>query len=405
MKKNLKTVVFGMLTCAALSAVSCKKENQLAEPLSSADLNKASGLGDLAILEFDGMKFAQNIENYMQGKVSGYGYAIYHEGMPYYIGNGGGGYSRKPQDAPATLHGAQVRQGIASSTKFVTALATISMLEQCGIGLNEKLYHYLPSNWKPTAEFKQLDFERLLSHSCGLINLGGDYAGLKRTVEDGVDMVRFNAKTRLYNNVNFTLAAFILPYVYAKKKSPLDYLALKSLEGNPTALYNGLGQRFIGIARVNVFKKAGLLHYGVMDWTTWNNNGPIHPSTGTLGYTTVSGAEKGTQKGDSRPNGGAGGLYISASEFAKIQLAASEGKIVSTAGYKAMRDRLLGFDGFRIGAHGRYTFKNGGANNHETMIFDFGKTQVAVFANSGTSEIGNDPMILVNAYDKAWVPK
>jgi hypothetical protein len=37
------------------------------------------------------------------------------------------------------------------------------------------------------------------------------------------------------------------------------------------------------------------------------------------------------------------------------------------------------------------------------MIFDFGKTQVAVFATSGTSEIGNKTSVLVNAYESAWI--
>lgn len=406
MKKNLRTVLSGLLACAALSVASCEKENQLAEKLSSAELGKTSGLGLENNLRFDPVKFAQGIENYMEGKVSGYGYAIYHEGLPYYIANGGGGYARKPHDAPAKLHGAYVRQGIASSTKFITALTTVALLEKCNVSLKEKLYHYLPSGWKPSAEFKELDFERLIGQRTGLISYGsGSYGNLRRTVEDGVNKAQFESGDWFYNNVNFDIAAIVLPYVYAKKKSPADYNALKALESNPTELYKGLCQRYIGIVRVNVFKPAGHIHYGVMDWRPWDNNGPINPLTGTLGYTTISGTEKGTPKGDNRLNPGPGGLYISAAEFAQIQSAAARGKIVSAAGYKAMRDKLLGFDGFRNGKHGRYTFKNGGANNHETMIFDFGITQVAVFANIRISDIGNDPMILVNAYDNAWVTK
>jgi hypothetical protein len=67
-----------------------------------------------------------------------------------------------------------------------------------------------------------------------------------------------------------------------------------------------------------------------------------------------------------------------------------------------MKDKLLGFDAVVNGKRGKYYWKNGGANHRETMIFDFGKTQVAVFANSSTSEIGNKSSILVNAYETAW---
>jgi len=147
------------------------------------------------------------------------------------------------------------------------------------------------------------------------------------------------------------------------------------------------------------------MYWNVATFCPWNNNGIINPESGSKGYTTANGNEPGTTNGDSRRNGGAGGLYISTAEFGRIQNSAAQGLIVSSAGYQVMKSKLLGFDAVVSGKYGKYYWKNGGANNRETMIFDFGKTQVAVFATSGTSEIGNKSSILVGAYESAWIVK
>lgn len=396
--------MFGLVAGTILFATSCKKENVQPDPQVSLE-NAKSAIGDLAILQFDVDKFAGNIEAYMDGKVAGYGYTIFHEGNIYYRGNGGGGWLRRPVDAPSVLHSAQQRQDIASSTKFVTALATIALLEKYDMSLGEAVYKYLPTNWKPSESFKELTFERLLSHRTGLIKYGGDWEELKKTVEGPMKEDEFENKTRVYNNVNFALLAVMLPYVAAKKEFPSDYNVLKSLENKPDQLYDALGSRYVGIVRVNVFKPAGMTQWSVATFAPWNNNGPISPESASKGYATANGSEAGFNNGDYRRNGGAGGLYISTTEFGQIQRRAAQGLIVSAGGYQKMKDALLGFDAVVNGKFGKYYWKNGGANYRETMIFDFGKTQVAVFANSNTSEIGNKPSILVGAYESAWVAK
>jgi CubicO group peptidase (beta-lactamase class C family) len=399
---NLRTAVLCIMTGAATLSTSCSKK--LDSPLLS-DKQKVAGIDDFGMLVLDPVLFANNIEAYMNGKVAGYGYTIYHNGVAYFAGHGGGGWARKAVDAPATRHGAYIRQGTASCTKFISALATVALLEKCEVDLEEKIYTYLPTNWKPTAEFKELDFAHLLSHRTGLIKYGGTWADLKKTVEGGVQIDEFKNEIRDYDNINYAMLPVILPYMLAKRKFPLDYNMLKSLEGNPDAIYKAVAQRFITQVRVNVFKKANLAQWDIIDYCAWNENGPMPASLGTLGYPTANGVEKGSEKDDNRWNGGAGGLYISAADYAKVQSSAALGVIVGDANYQRMRNELLGFDGVVTGAHGKYTWKNGGANNHETMIFDFGNTQLAVFANSPNSEIANKPSILATAFDKAWVIK
>jgi CubicO group peptidase (beta-lactamase class C family) len=401
MKKNiLQTAILSVVTGAAVILSGCSKNNMLEQ--SARDSRSANSIGDLATVAFSVDKFAQNIENYMNGKVSGYGYTIFHEGAIYYRGDGGGGWARRPVDAPAVEHGAQQRQDIASSTKFITALATIALLDKYHMSLSEPVYKYLPSNWVPSETFKELTFERLLAHRTGLIKYGGEWNELKATVEGPMNLIEFYNNTRTYNNVNFALMAVILPYVAAKKEFINDYNYLKLIENNTEMIYDAIGARYTGIARTYVFKPAGLTYWSSVSFRPWNNYGPIDPETASKGYATANGSEKGTTNGIHSRNGGAGGLYISTAEFGKVQTAAANGKIVSATRYQYMKDKLLGLDGVVNGARGKYYWKNGGANNRETMIFDFGKTQVAVFANSSTSEIGNKPSILVNAYETAW---
>ncbi|SIO01608.1 serine hydrolase [Chitinophaga niabensis] len=391
-----------LLAIVAVAALSCKKEDiKVKADNKLADLP----LGGNPVPELDVTQFAKNIENYLNTRVSGYGYTISHNGTIFYLDNGGGGWARKQSDPPAKAHGATVRQGTASVTKYITALTTVATLEKYNISLDEKLYKYLPTNWKPSGLFKMLSFKNLLAHETGLINYGREFSDLKLTVEGPVQIGELIDSTRDYDNINYDLAAIIIPYVSAKHGFPADYQVLKGLEKNPNELYKQLASRFIGQARVYVFKPAGINQWQVMDWYTWDNNGIIDASQGTLGYTTVYGNEKGSEKGDSRPNGGAGGLYCSAFEMAKIQLAAAQGKIVSAANYKRMREQRLGFDGIYPGKHGKYYWKNGGANRHETIVADFGPTQVAVFTNSRTSDIGNGLDVLGKAYDDAWEVK
>lgn len=391
-----------LLAIVAVIAFSCKKEDIKVQ----AD-RKIAGTGEFSNTPpktFDPLLMAEKIETYMNGKVAGYGYTIMHEGKPYFLNQGGGGWARHRIDAPnAFRHSYQSRQGIANAAKFVTALATISLLEKYGLSLDEKIYPYLPTNWKPSYEFKQLSFRRLLAHRTGLINYGKNIADYKKTVENGVDMFIYEGGCRIYNDVNYGLAVILLPYLRAKKSnSNTDYTTLISLQNQPLELEEQLIYRFLGTVGITVFQPTGFAYWNKINYTPWGNNGMITAYEASAGYSTVDGSEPGIPKWDERKVAAARGLYISAWEFTQIQSAAAQFKIVSKAGYDAMRAQLLGFDGAVVGAHGKYTWKKGSGDKLESMIYDFGKTQVAVFANSIHSDISDDPSILADAFDESW---
>ncbi|SIO01584.1 serine hydrolase family protein [Chitinophaga niabensis] len=394
-----------LLVFVAVAALSCKKED-----IKVQAEGKIAGIGELAggpQAEFNPMLFARKIGEFMNGKTAGYGYTVMHEGKAYYVGNGGGGCSRCPIDFTNVPYGAQTRMGTTNATQFVTVLATIAALEKYGLKLDEKLYHYLPSNWKPTEAFKQLDFFRLLTGATGFWYYGNDHGmefdDLKKTVENGLQMEEFQTGYRDPNvKINYNLAVILLPYLNAKKGFPAELMLLKSLENNPYELYKHLGSRFIEQVRTNVFKKADLLYWNITDYRVWSNYGPMVSSLGTLGYPSPDPKVHGTSAPDYRKNGGAGGLYISPYEFGQIQSAAARSKIISKEHYRIVKEELMGYSGFVNGEHGRYVWKNDVIDKkHEIMFFDFGNTQVVVFANSNTSKIANG-MKLADLYDESW---
>jgi hypothetical protein len=401
--KNLKKL--SVITTLALGFLfintSCQKEEIFEEIAPTTNKTAASHAKSNAEPVFDATQFGKLIENYLDGKVAGYGYNVIHDGQ--LAAFGGKGWSRKWYETNPTKHNFNQAQGIASSTKFVTALATIAILEKYGLTLDSYVFPYLPVTWQPSDAFRKVTFRHLLAHKAGLIDNGGTWAGYEKTVEGPLNVVDFEAGKRVYDNLNYSLVAIILPYVEFKKNKTFTFDQMKALEySNTWYSASSLGLYFRNIVRKYVFKPANLMHWSIVDWTCWNSNGVIPAEQGTKGYQTPYGNETGNLKADTRLNGGSGGLYISTFDFGKIQMAAKKGQLILPANYLRMQNELLGFDGAVNGKFGKYYWKNGASNNHETIIFDTGRTQIAIFANSQASDIGGDRAIVRDAYDAAW---
>lgn len=396
------TFTASMVAITMMFSTACQREKVL-EPLSADSNISPNNNAKIAAPIFNATQFGASIDNYLNGKVAGYGYNVIHDSQ--LVAAGGGGWARKWYETNPTKHSYQVRQGIASSTKFITALTTIAVLEKYNISLDAAVYPYLPVSWKASEGFKKVTFKRILQHSAGLINYGSSWANMKQTVEGPINEANFTNKTISYTNLNYSLMAVILASLDIRKSGNMSLLTLETQEKSG-AWYtaNAFGAYYRGLARVHVFKKAGLLHWSVVDYTTWNNDGVIPAENGTKGYASVWGTEAGQLKGDSRLNGGSGGLYISTNEFGYVQSAAVEGKIISLKNYQRMKNEWLGFDGVLNGKYGKYSWKNGASNNHETLIIDMGRIQVAIFCNSQASDIGSSTgrAAMRDAYDAAW---
>jgi CubicO group peptidase (beta-lactamase class C family) len=405
MKTNFfKIVITGAVCGVMLFATACQEKEEFLNEAPGPEATRSAKLG--IPTKFDHVKFAQLIEDYLEPQVAGFGYALYNDGVEYYGTNGGDGAARKHIDSPYQAHSANVRQETMQVTQFVTAVAVIRALEQYNVPLTAKAYAYLPKDWKPSAKFKELSFERLLSHRTGLINYNGGLATLRQTVEGPVQETEFSQLIRDDDNVNYDLLALMLPYVQAIKLSQqgnTSMLIKLNSQSNESELFKTTAMYFREFVRFNVFIPAGLSNPYAIAWRAWDSNGDISADKGTKGYPAKTGDVPGLSKLDNNVNPGATGLYLSAAQFAKMQSAVAQFKIISLASIQVMKQQLFGFDGKLTGTKGNYYWKKGDGNNCETMIFDFGKVQVAVFANSRQSEISS-PQVLAQFYEQCWIP-
>lgn len=396
-----KTITAIAITAALFT--SCKKEliNTPADTL-TAEESKASSarIGDLAAYTLDVDKFATGIENALSGKLSGYGYAIFNNGAVYYKGDGGAGWNRRPVDAPQRPHGAQQRQGLASSTKYAVAVLVARILEKNGKTMDEKIYKYLPSNWTPDVNFKTVTFGELLAHKAGLIKYGNQYADIRKTVEDGINNIQHTTQTRVYDNINYFLPHYLVPYMIGKLENPTLLSQLKLLENSPEALNNLIATTFRNYLRSYVFKPAGLQYWDRVDFAPWDNNGAVANEAGCRYYTTLNSSEQGSLPRSMLLESGPGGLYISPVEYGRMISATASGKIISASLYAQMKTELIGFDWAINGARGTYYAKNGKARAQE-MLIDFGKTQVIIIANCDFGGLSSNPGWITNAYDNA----
>ncbi len=405
MKTNLfKIVSTGMVFCIMLISSACRNEEEFLNNAPEPEAVRSAKLG--IPTKFDQVKFAELIEEYLEPQVAGFGYALYNDGVEYYRTNGGDGWARKPFDVPLQGHSAIVRQETMQVTQYVSALAVIRVLEKYGVPMSAKVHEYMPAHWNPSSKFKQLSFERLLAHKTGLINYNNGLLSLRKTVEGPVQETEFSQLIRDDDHVNYDLLALALPYVIAKKLSQQGNPAmLNDLNNRETdwELFKITAMHFREFVRFNVFIPAGLSDPSLIAWKAWDSSGDLDASKSTKGYPSPTGDQPGIPKADNTMSPGATGLYISASQFAKIQSAVAQFKIVSLNGTMAMKQGLLGYDGKLNGSKGSYYWKKGDGNNCETMIFNFGKVQLAVFTNSPQSEISK-PQVLANFFEDSWVP-
>ncbi|WP_031527402.1 hypothetical protein [Dyadobacter crusticola] len=396
-----KAITFGFVLMSGVLSTSCREDELLSEQPTTEKMADSTRAAKFAVpTTLDHVEFARKIEDYMEPLVAGFGYTIYNDGVEYYGTNGGDGWARKKVDSPLLFHGAIIEQEISKVTQYVTAVAVIRALEKHGLSLGSVVWPYLPKYWKPSAQFKTLTFERLLAHRTGLINYN-EIGKLSLTVSGKVNEAIYSSKSMQNNDVNYLLLGIILPYIEAKKlaqQGNSSKLAKLDQMDNNFVEY---GAQFRAFVRTNVFAAAKLSNANVIDWQVWNENGVVSPSLGTKGYPTKNGDEPGTTKAVRITNCGVTGLYMSADQFAKLQSAVAQFRIISFDNINKMKSNLLGFDGSVAGNKGKYYWKKGEEGNCEAMIVDFGKVQVAVFATSTHSEITN-PAVLAKLYEASF---
>lgn len=385
-----------LIALCLLVSISCQKENLQSEFNEELPLEQR----DIALYTLNVKKFATNIENALSGNTPGFAYCIYYNNQVYYNGIGGKGFARRPLDIPSRLHGAQQRQALASTTKFSTAILVAKILEKNGKTLEEKIYKYLPSDWTPHPNFKLISFRQLLAHKSGLIPWGNKYDEMKKMVEEGINLPEYNSQIVDYENINYFMCHYLVPYMVGRLEDPYLLFFLEDNEDDHNFLNYWIAYYYRYFLRLYVFKPAGLQYWDKVDFRAWDNNGPIDNSKGTKFYKTFSLTEQGSDVINRVLESGPGGLYISAAEYAKTINATARGKIISPALYSLMKRELCGFDRALSGKFGPYYYKDGWGRGSE-LLFDFGPAQVQIVNNCECFRLDQIPGTIVTAYDDA----
>lgn len=403
----------------------CQKAEEI-QPFSSPDQSAArlESIGDLSAGGFDVETFANKIEARLVGKVPGFGYRIIVNGVPYTKRPGGGGKARFALDAPERAYDATAKQEIGSCSKFITALLVTQVLEKNGKTLEEKVWTYCPTYFKPSADFKKLTFRDLLAHTSGVlnysINSNGELADLQDSMEKGIwepgeNLASFAANDGSntapygsydYANINYGLCRMLVPYVYANFESPVTMTTFKSKENDYQALQTAISETFRRLMRERVFLPAGLEGWYLVDLVPWG--GPA--SSFTKYYPTPNPGQPGADDTGSVLTCGAGGLNLSPNELAMVVAAARAGKIVKPsllAQFKTGdgKGNQMGFDDAVTGKYGKYYWKNGSDGKSNAILFDFdgptANVQLALTTNMGGTEVTNAG-VWAGLFDQSW---
>ena len=124
-----------------------------------------------------------------------------------------GGWAKRPVDGGVKMT-TNTRSFIASSTKPITAIATLQLLEANNLTLAHKIAPWLPANWQKGPGINQLTFRDLLQHRTGFnqifknlsqsqkANWGNDWDGLKWIVKNGA----IPGSSASYKNANYAFS-------------------------------------------------------------------------------------------------------------------------------------------------------------------------------------------------------
>jgi D-alanyl-D-alanine carboxypeptidase len=347
-------------------------------------------------VEADLNKFANNLKSRLDGKTTGYSYAIYEYDT--LKKSGAGGYAVLASVAQSPDR----RMTTMSMSKTVTAAAVMKAMEKMNENENHRRYNrdisihsriapFLPSDWTLGPHVSEMTFKDLLTHTSGLretANDPGSYAGLRETIANGASDANFHKYS--YVNSNFCLFRVIIPYMLNGRTGIEN---LSNIEARTSGLY-------ISFVKQQVLGAVGLSGVGVApsgpqeEIRYYNFHFPQH-------YVVDDPYDFASR------HVGAGFWFMSAREFGKFIAGLRSGKIVSAASFKLMTENNLGMYG-ENSIHGRYWNHNGGFGKHngtggaaDWMIFPNGITAVILFNSLGGLEDASQEVVK-KAFNSAW---
>ena len=286
---------------------------------------------------------------------------------------GAGGKKRTFMDPPEEDFTIYSRFNLASVTKVIVGLAVVQLLEKKKLGIEDKIYPYLPPYWSIPNSIKALSFRQILTHKSGIrdSDFSFDHAGVKKVIERGVNL---SDTGFLYQNYNFAVCRLLIAY--------LDVYS----DAGVTDTAKAVSDRFVNYLQKNIFDPIGISNITFK---------PIG-SDPTLFYPFPPDSAHGTDYGDWSLRGGPAGLLLSVHELADFLTHLRLGKaLLSDSMRTIMYDNDLGWDVGNWNMFGdRFHGKGGffpGTAQLSSQIIDFQNgLQISYVVNCNRSFYVND---------------
>jgi CubicO group peptidase (beta-lactamase class C family) len=238
------------------------------------------------------------------------------------------------------------RMHLASVSKFLTAVGTVNLLDDKGIGYDTPIINYLPGYWSKGANINKITFRHLLTHKSGFSTGGSatDFATMKSKVAAGVPGVG----SYDYENMNFGLCRILIAIINgAVAKSAMyspSYLNDAFWDLNTINAYKSYMQ-------AKVFTPSGVANAAFE---------PLLATPDALAYPFPFGSTKGWNSGDLKTVAGGAGWRLSIKELLNVMHhVRRKNTIVTAAKAQYMLDNYFGIDQKIATVNGNLYNKNG----------------------------------------------
>ncbi len=265
--------------------------------------------------------FAEKIKNYISNQVAGYVLIVGQ--LPPITG----GYARSQADPPITEMSADLVTNIASVSKTLTTIGVLQSLANHGLTINDRISPFLYPDWIQGPNINTITFGELLTHMSGFregCNGRPTYAELKTLIADGVTLA--DKAVASYNNCNFAIFRELLPFMEGHP-----------ITGTDDERAEASSAFYIAYMNQHVFQPVGIPQRECKPPSTTNV---------IFSYSSVLGAESGTDWGDWTLSCAGGGWVVSAADLYAIMNDLANGNVLLTPSQKTqMNSDCLGWDG------------------------------------------------------------
>ncbi|MEM8894816.1 MAG: serine hydrolase domain-containing protein [Bacteroidota bacterium] len=336
--------------------------------------------------------FAAQLNSRLDDQVMGYSYVILRNGEIAH--EGAGGLARTSEDGEMEM-ATDLPMHIASISKWITTVATLSVLEQNGLATSTSVAAYFPPDWTVGPGIETLTFMDLLAQRGGLNQYGTNsfnanrFDSLKQIVADGAEGLRI----KLYKNNHHSLFRVILPVLDDN---------LNNLDGQYTPVTTGL--EYEEIVKEIVFDPLNV----EADLTASSLNNTVRA------YANKSDTGNGLGGNvDFTEVGAAYGWHISVADLAEVWRAAWYTDILINEEIRSeMTDNTAGLFETRDGQYGRYYMKDGAwwyssqpRRQIQTIAAHFpDDTDLLIYINSALDSNGWLGSVVIQAYEDSRIP-